>query len=104
MARRSSRGKRFFLEFDFVPCTHEEAEVNGEEWLTGKAWDYTKQDYVHGHEAGGWRGNSMKTMKGYISRIKRLYAHQKPHNFRIFDYEAPDEPCGHVGQVYFQEN
>lgn len=44
----------------------------------------------------------MKTMKGYISWVKKHYAHQHPRNFRIFDREAPDEPCGHIGQVYFR--
>lgn len=97
-----SRTKRFFLEFDFVPCTMQEAEDHGEGWLTGRAYDYTKKDWIHGHEGVGWNGNSMKTMKGYISYIKKHYAYQKPHNFRIFDREAPDEPCGHVGQVFFQ--
>ena len=94
--------KRFFLEFDYVPCTMSEAEEHNEYWLTGKAWDYTKQDYVLGHQGVGWNGNSMKTMKGYIRKIRKMYKYQKPHNFRIFDIEAPDEPCGHVGQVYFE--
>lgn len=94
--------KRFFLEFDYVPCTMSEAEEHNEYWLTGEAWDYTKQDYVRGHAGVGWNGNSMKTMKGYIRKIKKMYKYQRPHNFRIFDREAPDEPCGHVGQVYFE--
>lgn len=94
--------KRFFLEYDFVPCTREEAEANGEGWLTGGCWDFTRQDWVDDHEGVGWEGNSMKTMKGYIGYIKRNYPSQKPHNFRIFDRQAPDEPCGHVGQIYFQ--
>ncbi len=88
------------MEFDFTPMKREDIpEDLG--WLTGRYWDYTKQDYVYGHQ-GGFNGNSMKTMKGYISWVKKHYAHQHPRNFRIFDREAPDEPCGHIGQVYFQ--
>lgn len=94
--------KRYSLEFDIIPCSMKEAEEHGEIWLRGKAWDYTKQEYSDNHEAGGWNGNSMRTMKGYINKLKKNYPHQKPHNFRIFDIEAPDEPCGHVGCVYFQ--
>lgn len=97
-----ARTKRFSLEFDFVPCSREEAEEHNEGWLTGHAWDYTKQSYALNHEGTGWNGNSMKTMKSYICKIKKNYKHQQPHNFRIFDREAPDEPCGHIGQVYFQ--
>lgn len=92
--------KRFTLEFDFTPMKREDIpEDLG--WLTGRYWDYTEQDYVYGHQ-GGFNGNSMKTMKGYISWVKKRYAHQHPRNFRIFDREAPDEPCGHIGQVYFR--
>ncbi len=94
--------KRFFLEFDFVPCTRNEAEEHNECWLTGGVWDFTKSEHSPIHEGVGWQGNSLKTMKGYISRIKKTYAYQQPHNFRIFDREAPEEPCGHVGQVYFE--
>ena len=93
--------KRFFLEFDFDPVDKSDLPED-EHWLTGGCWDYTKQDYSPTHEGGGWNASTMKTAKGYIARIKKLYPSQHPHNFRIFDYEAPDEPCGHVGQVYFQ--
>ena len=92
--------KRYSLEFDFTPMEREGIPEDFG-WLTGKCWDFTKRDYVRGHQ-GGYQGNSMKTMKGYINRIKKQYAPQHPRNFRIFDIEAPDEPCGHVGQVYFQ--
>ena len=44
----------------------------------------------------------MKTMKGYISKIKREKAEYMPRDFRIYDYEAPDEPDGHVGEVYHE--
>lgn len=93
--------KRYFLEFDFEPVQRTDLP-EGEGWLTGGCWDYTKQMHSPIHEGVGWNGNSMKTMKGYINRIKKAFPTQHPHNFRIFDREAPDEPCGHVGQVYFQ--
>ena len=93
--------KRFFVEFDFDPVKREDLP-EGEGWLTGGCWDYTKQEHSPTHDGIGWNASSMKTAKGYISRIKKYYPSQHPHNFRIFDREAPDEPCGHVGQVYFQ--
>ncbi len=90
--------KRFFLEFDFEPA---EELKEDEPRLYGGCYDFTKNEYSLFHTCYGF-GSSMKTMRGYISRIKKKYPSQNPHNFRIFDYEAPDEPCGHVGQVYFQ--
>ena len=44
----------------------------------------------------------MKTMKNYISKIKKLKAEYNPREFRIYDLEAPDEPDGHVGQIYYE--
>ncbi len=91
--------KRYSLEFDFTPSDQLEP---GEWKLYGKCWDYTKQCYSETHEAWGTGASTLKTAKGYISRIKKRYPSQAPHNFRIFDTEAPLEPCGHVGQVFFQ--
>lgn len=91
--------KRFFLEFDFEKVKE---LPEGEDRLFGGCYDYTKKEHSPTHAGVSWNGNSMKTMKGYINRIKRDYPTQKPHNFRIFDRQAPDEPCGHVGEVYFQ--
>ena len=91
--------KRFFVEFDFVPTR---ALGENEHRLYGGCWDYTKQEHSPVHEGLGWNASSLKTAKGYINRIKKLYPSQHPHNFRIFDLEAPEESCGHVGQIYFQ--
>lgn len=44
----------------------------------------------------------MKTMKAYINKIRKDYADLEPHDFRIYDREAPDEPNGHVGCVYHE--
>ena len=85
--------KRFFLEYDVRKPLHPNA--------TG-SWDHTKQCYTPFHVCGNWNGNSMRTMKGYIRRIRKDYAEQEPHSFRVYDYQAPDEPDGHVGQVYFE--
>lgn len=90
--------KRFFLEFDFAPAPN---LPETEERLYGGTFDYSKQEYSKVH-VGGYEGNTIRAMKNYISRIKKSYPTQKPHNFRIFDRQAPDEPCGHVGEVYFQ--
>lgn len=92
--------KRFFVEFDFVQVPRDQLP-DGEGWLVGGYWDYTKQKHSAVHTTYGDAG-TMKTAKGYISRIKKNYPTQQPHNFRIFDRMAPDEPCGHVGEVYFQ--
>ena len=94
--------KRFFLEFDFEPIPWD-ALPDGEPHLHGGAWDYTRQSHCRNHTYYGTEASSLRTVKGYIARVKKTYPAQCPHNFRIFDREAPDEPCGHVGQVYFQE-
>ena len=91
--------KRFFVEFDFTPCDNLSED---ESRLYGGYYDYTKQCHSPTH-VGDWRAATLRTAKGYISRIKKRYPSQNPHNFRIFDMEAPLEPCGHVGQVFFQE-
>lgn len=90
--------KRFSLEFDFTPT---ESLLPNEFRLVGGCWDYTRMSHCEDHISYG-EGSTMKTMKGYISRIKKQYPSQNPHNFRIFDREAPEEPCGHIGQIYFQ--
>ena len=54
--------------------------------------------YLH----GGLYGNSMKTMKNYISKIRCEKAEYNPREFRVYDLEAPDEPDGHAGQVYYE--
>ena len=86
--------KRFFLEFD-VRKPELQPGIGG-------GYDHIKGSYSKTHVVGGWNGNSMKTMKGYIRRIRKNYAELEPHDFRIYDYEAPDEPDGHVGQVYHE--
>lgn len=86
--------KRYFLEFDveFPEKCNDGGYFNH---ITGK--------YEKTHCGGGWNGNSMKTMKSYIRKIRKEYTEAKPLNFRVYDYDAPDEPDGHVGQVYFEE-
>jgi len=91
--------KRYSLEFDFTPASQLQPD---EGKLHGKGWDYTQQCYSPTHECWGTRASTLKTAKGYISRIKKRYPSQNPHNFRIFDIEAPLEPCGYVGEVFFQ--
>lgn len=44
----------------------------------------------------------MKTMKAYILKIRKDYSNVCPFNFIVYDYDAPDELGGHVGQVYFE--
>ena len=83
--------KRYFLEYisnEISACSGTSNHLTGE---------YDK------HLHSGYCGNSMKTMKGYISKIKREKSEFKPHDFRIYDYEAPEEPDGHVGQIYYEE-
>lgn len=87
--------KRFFLEFD---VRHPELKPG-----IGGSYDHLKGDYCKHHVGGGYNGNTIKTMKGYIRKIRREYAELEPHDFRIYDYEAPDEPDGHVGQVYYEQ-
>lgn len=87
--------KRYFLEFD---VTYPENHPG-----IGGYYDHFLGDYSRYHVGGSrWCGNSMKTMKSYISNIRKNYADCEPHDFRIYDYEAPDEPDGHVGQVYHE--
>lgn len=86
--------KRYFLEYDVRKPQYPDAVG---------CYDHIKGIYTPYHVSANWNGNSMKTMKGYISRIKKNYAEQEPYNFRVYDYQAPDEPDGHVGCVYFQE-
>lgn len=86
--------KRYILEYD---VRHPEI-VPG----IGGLFDHNTGYYSKYHCAGG-TGNSMKTMKGYIRRIRREYAACEPHGFRVYDFEAPDEPDGHIGQVYYEE-
>lgn len=85
--------KRFFLEFD---VTHPELSPGIGGYYNHLIGAYDK------HHIGGscYCGNSMKTMKTYINKIRRDYAEFEPHDFRIYDREAPDEPDGHVGCVY----
>lgn len=93
--------KRYILQFDFDPVPAAGLQEN-EYPLYAKSWDYTKQDYADGHAIYG-SGNSLKTMKGYISKIKREHPSQHPHNFRVFDFYADEvEPFGEKAQVYFQ--
>lgn len=82
--------KRYFLEY-----------VSDENEGCGGTWNHLTQQYDN-HLHGGYHGNSMRTMKGYISKIKKEKAEYKPRDFRIYDYEAPDEPDGHVGQIYHE--
>ena len=91
--------KRYFVEFDFTPNVQLQ---DGERKLYGKSWDYTKQCYSPNHECVQTGASTLRTAKSYISRIKKRYSSQNPHNFRIFDTEAPLEPCGHIGEVFFQ--
>lgn len=50
------------------------------------------------HEYG--RANSLKTAKGYISRIKKNYADENPRNFRIYDIYGECGENEHVPCVY----
>ena len=88
--------KRFFLEFD---VKHPELNPG-----IGGHYDHFIGDYSKNHVGGScYNGNSMKTMKSYIYKIRKNYAELGSHNFRIYDYEAPDEPDGHVGCVYHEQ-
>ena len=74
--------KRYFLEYksDKITCGTYDHEIG----------DYNK----HLHDGG--RGNSMKTMKGYIKRIRKEQAEYNPHDFRVYDVDADvpyDEPA-----------
>ena len=91
--------KRFTLEFDFNVV---DDLPEDEPRLYGGCWDFTRMSHCEDHISYG-QGSTMKAVKGYISYAKKRYPSQRPHNFRIFDREAPEEPCGHIGQVYFEE-
>lgn len=87
--------KRYSLEFDIK---YPEL-ANG----LGGCWNHLIGDYDRFHCGSHWRGNSLRTMKSYIYRIRKQYAELAPYNFRVYDIEAPEEPDGHIGQVYFEE-
>ena len=91
--------KQYFVEFDFTPSPQLQPE---EPKLRGNYWNYVQMCYDPTHAYWGAEASTLKTAKGYISRIKKLYPSQNPHNFRIFDRQAPCEPCGHARQVFFQ--
>lgn len=82
--------KRYSLEY----ISDERAACSG-------TYNHLTQQYDK-HLHSGYNGNSMKTMKNYISKIKKLKAEYNPREFRIYDLEAPDEPDGHIGQVYYE--
>lgn len=51
----------------------------------------------------GYRSNSLKTAKGYISRIKKEYAEDNPREFRVYDVDADIDPkTNFVPVVYFE--
>lgn len=81
--------KRYFLEYISDDTIH------------GGVYNHLTGEYDK-HLHGDYNGNSLKTMKGYIAKIKREQAEYNPRDFRIYDYEAPDEPNGHVGQIYHE--
>ena len=87
--------KRYSLEFDIK---YPELDTYG----LGGCYNHLTGDYDKYHCGSYWRGNSLKTMKSYIYKIRKQYAELKPHNFRIYDIEAPEESDGHMGQVYFE--
>ena len=91
--------KRYFVEFDFTPSHQLQPE---EPKLRGNYWNYVQMCNDLTHAYWGTEASTLKTAKGYISRIKKLYPYQNPHNFRIFDRQAQCEPCGHARQVFFQ--
>lgn len=82
--------KRFFMEY-----------ISDEREACSGTFNHITQQYDK-HLHGDLRGNSMKTMKNYISKIRREKAEYNPRDFRVYDLEAPDEPDGHVGQVYYE--
>lgn len=66
-------------------------------------WDIERRDYgSYDHDYGS--ASSIKTCKGYISRIKKLYAAENPRDFRIYDSWADVDPVtDHVPYVYREE-
>ena len=66
-------------------------------------WDIERQEYgSYDHDYGS--ASSIKTCKGYISRIKKLYATENPRDFRIYDSWADVDPVtDHVPYVYREE-
>lgn len=84
--------KRYSLEFD----------IKYPDYTIGGYYNHLTGDYDKYHCSGHWYGNSLRTMKSYIYKIRKQYAELEPYNFRIYDIEAPEEPDGHIGQVYFE--
>ncbi len=44
--------------------------------------------------------STIKTAKGYISRCKKNYAKDNPHNFRIYDTQGETPEGEHVPCIY----
>ncbi|SDA30031.1 hypothetical protein SAMN02910447_03136 [Ruminococcus sp. YE71] len=86
--------KRYFLEFD---VRHPELSPG-----IGGCYDHLKGDYSKSH-VGGYCANSLKTIRQYIRKIRSSLTDLEPFGFRVYDYDAPDEADGHVGQIYFEE-
>lgn len=57
-------------------------------------WNADINDYDHYLHDGG-RGNTMRTMKCYINRIRKDLAEYNPRDFRIYDVDTDDDvaPC-----------
>ncbi len=84
--------KRYSLEFD----------IKYPDYRIGGCYNHLTGNYDKYHCGSYWRGNSLRTMKSYIYKIRKQYAELEPYNFRIYDIEATEEPDGHIGQVYFE--
>ena len=57
-------------------------------------WNEEIQEYDRHLHTGG-NGNSLKTMKSYISKIRKTMAEYNPRDFRVYDSDTDDEvaPC-----------
>lgn len=57
-------------------------------------WNAEINDYDHYLHDGG-RGNTLRTMRGYINRIRKGLAEYKPRDFRVYDVDTDDDvvPC-----------
>lgn len=56
------------------------------------------------HDTEYGRGNSIKTCKQYIKRVRQSEAEYHPHNFRIYDSFADIDPETDFVPVVYQED
>lgn len=88
---KSKNKKRYFVEFE-------------SDKYDPKAYDREKEDYGSYNHYYGSHASTLKTAIGYIGKIRKEYANDNPHNFRVYDTLADVDPItNHVPCIYHED-